>query len=470
MNNLILRADAYKYGHKGFFPKNIQNNFSYVESRGIDMDGPLPFGTEIVFFGLQMFVHKYLLTPITKEDVDKAEKLILSQTGIFNREDWDIIVNEFGGFLPILITGLPEGTITKPGIMLANVVATDERFAWLASFVETAMLRSIWYPTTVATLSREIKKIIKYYLDLSCDNPADELPFKLHDFGARGVSSAESAAIGGLAHLVNFMGTDTIEAIPQGMKYYKSGVCGFSIPASEHSTITAWGRENELAAYENMLDEMISKNQKIFACVSDSYNIYDSVDNLWPQLKDKIVDNDMTIVIRPDSGDAIEVVRYILNSISKSFGYTINHKGFKVLKNIRIIYGDSITSPFHISEILGYVLAMGFSTENIAFGMGGGLLQQVNRDTLMFAQKTSSIFVKGVWRDVYKDPIDAPFKKSKRGVMKNILEDGEVKTVVEEKSYASIGINAVYYSKQKDENVVCRTDIFEKIRARAEVA
>jgi nicotinamide phosphoribosyltransferase len=430
MNNkvsLIIMSDSYKYSHFKLFPQGTEINNSYIESRGVELESGLPKDTEITFFGLQAYIQEYLTKPITMEDIDEAEKLITAHGLPFNRVDWETIVNEFEGLPPIYIEALPEGTVVKPGVAMVQVRNTDPRFAWLASFMETAILRAVWYPTTVATVSREAKKIIKKFLDDTADT-TEGLPFKLHDFGARGVSSSETAMLGGMAHLVNFMGTDTVEALIGAMRYYgATGPVGFSIPASEHSTITSWGKENEVKAYENMLD-VFAKPGAILACVSDSYDIYKSVSELWPSLKDKIVASGATLVIRPDSGDPVTVVTKIMEILAEKFGYTVNSKGFKVLNNVRVIQGDGINVQ-EIKRILYSMKMLEFSADNIAFGMGGALLQKVNRDTLKFAMKTNAVRVNGEWRDVFKHPVDSEFKKSKAGVLTTILRNGEYITL-----------------------------------------
>lgn len=427
--NLILQADSYKYSHFQLFPEGTTHNNSYIESRGVDSKSGLPQDSEIVFFGLQAYIKEYLTKPIAEENVNEAEMLITAHGLPFNREDWMVIVNEFNGYLPIVIEALPEGTPVKPGVAMVQVRNTDPRFAWLASFMETAILRAVWYSSTVATLSRETKKIIKQFMEDTCDT-TDGLPFKLHDFGARGVSSSETAMIGGMSHLVNFMGTDTVEALVGAIRYYGAdGPVGFSIPASEHSTITSWGRENEVKAYENMLDKF-AKPGAILACVSDSYNIYDSVETLWPSLKDKIIESGATLVIRPDSGDPVTVVTKIMEILAEKFGYTVNSKGYKVLNYVRVIQGDGIDIT-SLKSILFSLKMKDFSTENIAFGMGGGLLQKVNRDTFKFAMKTNAIRKdNGEWIDVFKQPIGSEFKKSKAGVLNTVYdENGELITV-----------------------------------------
>jgi nicotinamide phosphoribosyltransferase len=271
-----------------------------------------------------------------------------------------------------------------------------------------------------------MKKVIAKALHETSDVPVmDQLFFKLHDFGARGASSTETAVLGGMSHLVNFMGTDTVEGIIGAMQYYNSDVCGFSIPASEHSTITSWGRDNESQAYENMIDQF-SGEGKIYACVSDSYDIYNAVENIWgDELKDKVINSGGTLVVRPDSGDPVLTPVEVVKLLAEKFGYTVNSKGYKVLHpSVRVIQGDGI-NEHTLPKILEVLKVHGFSADNIAFGMGGGLLQAWNRDTLKYAMKASArCDENGVWHDVYKDPVTDSGKLSKKGRLGLVYECG----------------------------------------------
>jgi nicotinamide phosphoribosyltransferase len=307
---------------------------------------------------------------------------------------------------------VPEGTVVPVKNVLATIENTDPECYWLTTYLETALLRAVWYPTTVATQSWTIRKIILDYLEKTGDPSL--IDFKLHDFGARGVSSLESAAIGGAAHLVNFMGSDTISGVVYAREYYDAGVSGFSIPAAEHSTITSWGRDGEVDAYRNMLNQF-AKPGSIVAVVSDSFDIFNAASRLWgEELREQVVQSGATVVIRPDSGDPVDVNRRLVEILGEKFGYTTNAKGFKVLNNVRLIQGDGV-NELSIRSILGAFMAMGWSADNIAFGMGGALLQQVDRDTQKFAMKCSSACVNGEWIDVQKDPATDPGKKSKAG-------------------------------------------------------
>lgn len=404
MHNIILNSDSYKYSQFNQYPANTTGIYSYIESRGGKYD-------ETVFFGLQAFIKEYLTAPITQAMIDEAELIITAHGEPFNRAGWEYILNVHAGYLPVRIRAVPEGTVVPVKNVLATIENTDPACYWLTSFLETALLRAIWYPTTVATNSREIKKLILDALEKTGDPTT--IDFKLHDFGARGVSSLESAGIGGAAHLVNFMGTDTVEALLFARRYYNADMAGFSIPAMEHSTVTSWGRENEVASYRNMIKQN-AKPGGLIACVSDSYDIFKACELWGTELKQDVLDSGATVVIRPDSGDPATVVNDCLRILDKNFGHTVNAKGFKVLNNVRVLQGDGITHQT-IRSIIFTITMSGYSVDNVAFGQGGALLQIVNRDDQKFAMKCSAALVNGEWVDVFKDPITDAGKQSKKG-------------------------------------------------------
>jgi nicotinamide phosphoribosyltransferase len=417
MSNVILATDSYKSSHFLQYPPHMDGLFSYFESRGGKYD-------RTVFFGLQAIIDRYLKTPITQANIDEAEAFFLAHGEPFNRAGWEWILKVHNGYLPIMILAVPEGSVIPTHNVLFSVESTDPECAWLVNYVETFLVR-VWYPTTVATLSFFAKKRILEALYQTSDDPQAEINFKLHDFGGRGVSSGESAGLGGAAHLVNFMGSDTVEGVLLANRVYKHPMAAFSIPATEHSTITSWGRENEGKAYENAL-EKFGKPGALFACVSDSYNLYDAVESLWgAALRDKVIASGATVVIRPDSGVPSEVVTKTLTLLEGRFGSKVNSRGFKVLNHVRVIQGDGIT-PESIPDILTVAARAGYSATNIAFGMGGGLLQQVNRDTQRFAYKASAIhFADRGWVGINKDPITDPGKASKAGRLA-LYRDGDV--------------------------------------------
>jgi nicotinamide phosphoribosyltransferase len=281
----------------------------------------------------------------------------------------------------------------------------------------------------VATLSLNARKIIETALIQSADDPASEIPFKLHDFGARGVSSRESAMLGGMAHLVNFQGTDTVAALVAAREFYGCPMAGYSIPAAEHSTMTSWGRNRETEAYQSMLDHF-AKPGSIIAVVSDSYDIDHAIAHIWGQkLKSKVIESGATIVIRVDSGDPVEQVLGALNKLDHAFGHRLNSKGFKLLNHVRVIQGDGIDLNT-IQEILDTVLNAGYSASNVVFGMGGALLQKVNRDTQKFAYKVCEATIDGKRIPIRKEPVSDKGKWSKAGRQDLIRNtNGEFQTI-----------------------------------------
>jgi nicotinamide phosphoribosyltransferase len=418
-DNILLDTDSYKLSHWSQYPPNTTSMFSYLESRGGKY-------ASTVMFGLQPIL-KRLEGGFTAGDIEEARAFASAHEEPFNYEGWTRCLNKHAGRLPVKIRAVPEGMVVPTSNILMSVESTDPEFFWIVSWLETLLLR-IWYPITVATQSYYIKKLIMSYLERTSDDPKGEIGFKLHDFGSRGVSSYESACIGGAAHLVNFMGSDTIAGIRYANHHYKHQMAGFSIPATEHSTITMWGRERETDAYRNILKQY-GNSGAMFACVSDSYNLYHAVENIWgKELRGEVINSGATLVVRPDSGNPAEVVLKTLQLLEKQFGCSYNTKMYKVLNNVRVIQGDGINED-SIREILEAATRTGYSASNIAFGMGGALLQQVNRDTQKFAFKCSAATVDGRNVDVYKDPVTDPGKKSKKGTLDLVYSLDSFKTV-----------------------------------------
>lgn len=455
MHDLILNTDSYKTSHWLQYPPGTTHVSSYIESRSGKTD-------ELVFFGLQAFIKDYLLQPITAAQIDEAEAVLTAHGVPFNRAGWDHILAAHDGYLPLKITALREGAVVPLGTPLVQVQNTDPKAYWLTSYVETALLRAIWYPTTVATNSREVKKIIAEALEKTSEAPAEQLPFKLHDFGARCATTQEAAALGGMAHLINFMGTDTLAGLMAARRFYGADMPGFSIPAAEHSTMTSWGRDRETEAYANMVDQFGGEG-KLFAVVSDFYDIFNAVTKIWgEELKAKVQENGGTLVVRPDSGDPKTVVMDVLNRLAEAFGTQTNAKGFKVLPDyIRVIQGDGV-NPKSIQEILNAMIDVGYAAENIAFGMGGALLQDVDRGTYNFAMKASAVQIDGVWQDVYKDPVTDQGKRSKRG-RQAVLPGYEVVSVpADQEAVADDLLELVFLN-----GALKRDQDFEEVRANA---
>lgn len=430
--NLVVATDSYKISHggksidgeqytAGTFPEGTKFTSYYIEARTENED--------IVACG-QNFITKVLSKGVTREHVERANKLFKMHFGhdILNYDGWMRIVNEFGGKLPVLYLAVPEGTVMKSKNAMAVLESTHHAFPWLPGHLETFILRATWYPTTVATKSFNCKKVIKQYLDMTSDLTGADydivLNTRLHDFGSRGATSGESAAIGGLAHLYNFVGTDTVEALILAQDLFNVECAGFSIPAREHSTTISYKNEDD--AYRNSIK---SYGAGFYACVMDSTDYEAAVERVCLTMKDEIIDAGGTFVFRPDSGDMIKNITFTLDMLGKHFGYEYNSKGYKVLsKHVRIIQGDDINSADDILRVLSWMESSRWSSENIAFGMGGGLLQKVNRDTHKFAMKLSAVTIDGEYMGVSKCPKDAEWKKSKSGLLRYCEIGGVVGT------------------------------------------
>ncbi|MGA2278533.1 MAG: nicotinate phosphoribosyltransferase [Terracidiphilus sp.] len=418
--SIIYRSDSYKYSHHKLLPPGTETIYSYLESRGGKFK-------DVVFFGLQYILEQYFSgVVVTADDVEEARKDVTAHMGpdVFNYEGWMRIVNVHGGKLPLRIHAVPEGTVLGPSQVLMTVENTDPALPWLTNFAET-LLMQVWYPITVASQQYAKRKMMLGFLEKT--GTPESIDFKWHDFGYRGSTSQESAAIGGAAHLLSFKGTDTFIALQLIKKFYGGENAGFSIPASEHSTITSWGREHESDAYSNMLQQYPTG---IIACVSDSYDIEKACRELWGnKLRLEVLGRDGMLVVRPDSGDPAPVILRILSILGEAFGTTTNAKGYTVLHpKVRVIQGDGINYE-SAYEILTALERRGWSIDNLALGEGSGALQMVNRDTLKMAIKCSAVKINGQWSDVYKDPATDPGKTSKRGRLALVQTNGQFHTI-----------------------------------------
>ena len=452
-DNIILSSDAYKMTHWVLYPEGTERVYSYLESRGSDM---FP---STMFYGLQIYLKKYLEGVVVEQwMVDEAEEFCNKVFGAnyFNRDGWQRIIDVHGGKMPIRIRAVPEGTVVPNRNVLVTMENTDEKLPWVTNFLETLLFEAEWYGSTVATISYSIKQLINKYAIRAGETVS---PFHLNDFGFRGVSSKESAGIGGSAHLVNFMGTDTLEGIRYAMHYYDTDVCGHSVMASEHSVTCMYGREGEIDAYRSF----IKNNTKgIISVVSDTYDFYKAVDTVFGKLlKDDILNRDGKFVVRPDSGKPSDVSVWTLNSLWSNFGGTVNTKGFKVLNpKVGVIYGDGIDYTA-IKYILDAVTNAGFAPSNIIFGMGGALLQRLDRDTQKMAFKASWGKVNGIGREIWKETRTDPSKSSKRGRLKLVSTDTGFQTVSESDEREDVLVTVFENGK------ITKEWTFDEIRERA---
>jgi nicotinamide phosphoribosyltransferase len=480
-NNLVLCSDAYKYSHYKFYPDKTQVVHSYLESRGGKFD-------KTVFYGLQIYLREFLEgIAITAEDVNEAYEYLGDKLGVFGRDDvfdrtkFDYIVEKHGGRLPIRICAVPEGAVVDTKNVLMTIENTDPNCAWLTNFLETILLQ-VWYPITVATLSREIKKIAIKYFQKTTDYDAATIEFLvkfvLNDFGFRGVSSVQSARNGGSAHLVNFDGSDTVVANLVINDIYHSKIRGLSIPATEHSIMTILGEEGEVEMMKRTLQQFPTG---LVACVSDSFNIFRACADYWGgELKEMILSRPAEpgnqLVIRPDSGDPAMTLKEVFKILFDKFGYTTNSKGYKVLPpQVRVIQGDGVNIN-SIAKIYAMLDELKISAENLVFGMGGKLLQaDINRDTQNFATKASFVIIDGVEHDVIKSPTEIDehgnfiksFKKSKSGRLKLVKTADGYRTVTSKDADFNLALDELI--PVFENGTILKEHTFEEVRERAAV-
>ncbi len=323
--NICTLTDSYKLGHYSMYPDNTEYVYSYFESRtGAKFN-------KTNFFGLQYLRDKYLTgRVVTKDKIAEAKYLADKHMGknVFNEKGWSFIEKKYDGHLPLKIQTVPEGLAIPTNNVLMDVINTDSECWWLTNYVES-LLTHAWSSSTICTLSRECKMMFIDYLNWTSVDSAlkDHLPFMLHDFGFRGVSSVESAAIGGAGHLANFSGTDTLVAIETAMKYYKSDVCAYSVNATEHSIMTSLGEKGEF----DILKRLINYYPKgILSIVIDSYDYKRFINDYARELKSEILNRDGKTVFRPDSGEPVSTTLKVFELLESVFGSTVNNKGYKI--------------------------------------------------------------------------------------------------------------------------------------------
>jgi nicotinamide phosphoribosyltransferase len=415
MDNIILLANSYKTLQWSQYPPGTEKIYSYLETRTGGGDYP-----EVCFFGLQYILKRYLEGQVvTKEKVDEAAECLKDHIApnTFNRENWDYITKTHGGRLPIIIKAVPEGTIVPRANVLMTVENTDPKCYWLTNYLEDILMH-VWYGTTVATHSREMKGIFLNYLDKK--GKSEEIDAKVIDLGFRSVGSVESAGIGGAAHLINFKRSENLAGLILARKYYHADTPAYSIPLMDHNVVISWGRDNEADAYKNMLAQHPNGTLVILV---DSYDAYEAAAKI-KGLRGMIESRSGPVYLCNDSGN---IRGAGLNLLSKS-NYIWGDVN-KTPPNIKILYdGESLGN---MKLVLEATDKSNRSPDLLTFAFGGGLLQNISRDTLRFAYKTSSIAVNGKVRETSKITADK-WKVSKAGRMKLVKgDDGVLRTVKE---------------------------------------
>lgn len=480
--NIVGDADSYKYSHPGAYPADMTQALSYVEDRS-----GAKFPKSLVF-GLQYYLKRYWAgIVVTPEKIDRTARRLKWHGEPFARTRWDHIVEAHGGRFPLLVRAVPEGMLVPVGNVLRTLQSTCPDCTWLPSFIETSSLRD-WAPRSVATQGLYAKLMIAEGLAKSSDFAAECLPYALHDFGSRGVTCPEQAGIAGLAHLVNWRGTDTCLAMEYAEAFYGAGEgTANSVPALEHSTVLAWGKgrcldealDQQAKCFTHAALTWTREGFKIGSFIADTYDVRRTIreqlcGSLYGLVRALHAEHGFRFVARLDSGNPISemVVRALqdFESALPAGEVKVNSKGYKVLPAyFRILQGDGVSIET-IPDIEHAVIAAGWSTENIATrGMGGKNLHSgTSRDTQRTAQKPSIVQVDGQWLDVSKNPLDDPGKASKAGWLDLISRsDGTLQTVAIEPG--TTHPDSVLTTVFEDGAVTCEWS-FDEVRARAEAA
>jgi len=477
MNNILLQTDVYKMGHMEQYAPGCNKVYSYLVARN-DKTFKEP-----VFFGLQYYIKRYLSEPITPEMGEEFliyRKLILGS----NSQEVEDKIRALCvlGYLPIEIKAIEEGTIVPVKNVLMTITNTHPDFYWVVGFVESLLLK-LWYTITVATCSYEYRKIVNRYFGETDDWDLQAMkPFQVHDFGYRGDSSEEGAAISGVAHLLSFLGSDNVPALPCAIEFYNADINGepilLSVPASEHSVMCSFGREDEIGAFKHMLELYPTG---IVSIVSDTFDVYKVLTDFAEVLKEDILKREGKVVFRPDSGNPEYIIcgnpdaepgsnewKGAIRLLDEKFGSAVNSKGYKVLNpKVGLIYGDGMYIERYV-RTLERLKSMGYASSNLVIGVGG-ILRNHSRDTLGFAIKATYVEVNGVPREIEKDPVTDHQKKSHKGLLCLVKEDDQyiTKDQCNVKEEAESLLKVVY----RDGKIIKQTslsEIRERVRKQEE--
>lgn len=440
----LTSCDSYKLGHADQYPLGTTKVYSNFTPRSAaHFNVPKPYNTNtIVWFGLQAFLQEmwevWQETFFEKKWEEIEQEYLDFVAPFVGPRGFDIsriraLYNL--GYLPLHIKALPEASLVPVGVPVLTITNTLPEFYWLPNFMETWMSAELWKSSTSATTSRVYRKLIDQYADLTGGNK-QFVSWQGHDFSVRGMSGIADAAKSGAGHLLSFTGTDNLPAVKLINDVYsgKETFVGGSVPATEHSVMCAGGKESELETFRRLLKTYPSG---VVSIVSDTWDFWNVITNTARELKDEILSRTpdqfglAKVVFRPDSGDPVKIIcgdtfadigspefKGAIECLWDTFGGTTNDKGFRTVnQRVGLIYGDSIT-PQRCEEILQRLMAKGFASDNIVFGIGSFTFQYQTRDTLGFAMKATYVEINGQGQSIYKDPkTDSGTKKSAKGLL-----------------------------------------------------
>lgn len=442
----ILMKDGYKADHRSQYPEGTEYIYANFTPRGTRVEGC----ESVVVFGVQYLIKKFLIEEFTNTFFTRPKAQVLGeyQTIMDSYLGPNMITTEHLedlyelGYLPIRIKALPEGTRCPLKVPFMTIVNTDPKFFWLTNMLETLISTTLWHPITSATTADRYRRLFdKFSIETGGEDWFTAL--QGHDFSMRGLCGVEAATVSAAAHLTSFIGSDTIPAIPWLQRYYKAEptktTVACSVPATEHSVMCLGEKSTEIDTFKRLINDVYPSG--IVSIVSDTWDFWKVVTEFLPELKEDIMSRDGKVVIRPDSGDPVDIIcgdsseyhpkgsperKGLIECLWETFGGTVNEAGYKVLDpHIGAIYGDSITYE-RAEQILVGLKKKGFASDNIVFGIGSYTYQYVTRDTHGFAVKATMGVVNGEQRAIFKDPkTDNGLKKSAKGLL-HVTEDLEL--------------------------------------------
>jgi nicotinamide phosphoribosyltransferase len=488
--NPLLLTDGYKTGHHQQYPEGttlVYSNFTPRSNKYAPKgcDEVVVFGTQMVMTQLhEAFQREFFAKP--KEWICHELKTELS---MYLNTDYDVTHFEKLhdlGYLPIHVKSLPEGTLAPIRVPVLTIFNTHPDFYWVTNYLETILSNLLWKPMTSATIAHQYRKVLTSWMEKTDKERAWFIDWQGHDFSMRGMDSAEAVVSSGLGHLTSFSGSDSLPTIYGARKYYfeKEFVCG-SVPATEHSVMCAGTKEDEVETFRRLLNTYPTG---ILSVVSDTWDLWKVCTEHLVTLKEEILARDGKLVIRPDSGDPVDIIcgydpykrtnisdikfepkpehKGVIELLWDAFGGTVNEQGYKVLdSHIGAIYGDSITIE-RAEEICKRLEAKGFASTNIVLGVGSFTYQYNTRDTFGFAMKATYVELNGVGREIFKDPItDDGTKKSATGLL--CVEEHNGKIGLYDKvqwATEATGLLQTIYRDGQFENQVTLTEIRNRLK------
>jgi len=442
--NILTLTDGYKLDHRRQYPSKTTLIYSNWTARG----SRLKDINKIVFFWLQYFIKKYLLEEFNNNFFKQPKELVLNKylrrinNYLGSNQIWTSHLSDLHdlSYLPLEIKALPEWTRVDLKIPMLTIKNTDNRFFWLTNYIETMLSSTLWFPCTSATLAYEFKKNLSYYAEQTSSDPSF-IDFQGHDFSMRGMTSIESSMLSWAWHLISFKGTDTLPAIDFLEQYYQGDsdkeLIWVSVPATEHSVMSLWWKENEINTFKRVFTEIYPS--WIVSIVSDTWDLWKVIWAYLPLLKEDILKREGKVVIRPDSWNPIHILtgfkdfeileqesslskleeKWVVESLWDIFWWTINDKWFKELNSkIGVIYGDGISLE-KSKIILERLKEKWFASTNIVFWIWSYFYQYNTRDTFYFAMKTTYGEIDWKGYEIFKKPITDDWKKhSAKGLLK----------------------------------------------------